>query len=75
MTDKMKAAADFAASDAAWWEQLVMHFGDEATAQHFRYTSLARGDEGSDLRIAYDCRAKAHDAWIETCNAARVVAA
>ena len=68
MTDKMKAAADFAASDAAWWEALVMQFGSEANAQHFRYSRLARGDEGTELRTAYDCRAKAHNAWLAACN-------
>ena len=70
MNTQAKAAADFQASDAAWWEALVMHFGSEADARHFRYSNEGRGAAGSDLRTAYDCRAKAHDAWLASRNAA-----
>jgi hypothetical protein len=64
MTTQSKSAADFQASDAAWWELLVMHCGNEADARALRYTSLARGVPDSDLRVAYDCRAKAHEDWL-----------
>lgn len=63
---KEQANMAFHEADNAWWNLLVGLYGDDAGT--LRYTGLARGDEGSNLRVAFDARSKAHNDWLAAVN-------
>ncbi len=63
---KIEAATAFEAADSAWTAAVVALCGKDAGT--LRYTYVARGEPGSELRALFDARAAAHNVWLEACN-------
>jgi hypothetical protein len=66
---KQEAYEAFQRADDIW--QIALEFKWGVRAGDMRYTDEARGEEGSDLRKAYDDRAAAQAAWNAACDAER----
>ena len=58
-TEKHKAAL---ATDNAWSTELCKRFGKRAG--DVRYTVEGQGEAGSALRVAYEARTEAQNAWL-----------
>lgn len=53
----------FHKADAEWWQRLREKFGDLANVA--RYQKRGEGEEGSELRLAYNTFCFARDMWLE----------
>lgn len=61
MTEKLEACAAFNNADYEWHEALIEAFGREGGQA--RYEERGKGEDGSDLRAAYEARESARLKW------------
>jgi hypothetical protein len=69
---KQEAYEAFQRADDIWQIALESVWG--VNASFIRRTSYAQGEEGSDLRKAFDAREEAHNAWLAANNCGKAVA-
>ena len=70
-TSSYSLLAHFQAADAAWTAELIRIFG-KRRARDIRYTKRSDGEPGSNLRLLYENRQMAMNAWHKSVAASRI---